>query len=344
MISFKDVLGTHEIKTMRFAKAIVAEALGTCMLVIVGCGAASTLGSKDGSDLAVSMSFGLAVSMGIWLFGHISGGHINPSVSIGFLVTGHISVLKCVCYLIGQIAGSIAGATILWLILPLSLGSSYGSPSLAEGVADWQGVIIEMFAAFSLVMTVFASCDRLRTDHSGSIALAIGFCVTAQITWMGSLTGGSLNPARALGPTIFAGKWDNHWVYWTGPIAGGILAAVMYERIFAEKTRETDKEMRHVQYNNCDIQSNGFLDYVIEIDAPASSEPENKPPAYHTKNNNTIEVINLEERLDKEHNLPKANISLDSFKHISTIEDMCICVEEEDKPQDDSNKEDTSNL
>uniref|UniRef100_A0A0B7ARK2 Aquaporin n=1 Tax=Arion vulgaris TaxID=1028688 RepID=A0A0B7ARK2_9EUPU len=275
MVSFEKLLGIKEIKTMRFFRSTIAEVVGTAMLVIVGCGSVLTLNFGPGAEtMAVAFSFGLALAMIIWLFGHISGAHVNPCVSIGFMVTGHVSVLKAGIYVVAQVIGGIIGAGLLKAVIPdqLQVNQTLGSTTLGANVTIWQGVIIEIIATFCLVMTVFASCDRLRTDHSGSIALAIGFCVTAMITWMGTLTGGSMNPARSLGPAIFSGTWKNHWIYWVAPIVGGTIAALMYEHVFAEQTRETNTELHTFEYNNLQMTSHGYLDYTLEIPPPPGME------------------------------------------------------------------------
>ncbi|CAG5133234.1 unnamed protein product [Candidula unifasciata] len=275
MVSVKQLLGIKEAKTNRFVRAVLAEAVGTAMLVIVGCGSVSTLnkGLNPGADtIAVAFAFGFALAMIVWVFGHISGAHVNPCVSIGFLVTGHVSLLKAICYIIAQIAGAIAGAGLLRAIIPDKWQGNLGSTTLTEGVNLWQGVIIELIATFCLVMTVFASCDRLRTDHGGSIALAIGFCVTAMIAWMGTTTGGSMNPARSLGPAVITGTWTNHWIYWVAPIAGGIIAALVYEHVFAEQTKETNTELNTFQYNNLEMQRTGYLDFTLDIPGPGNDK------------------------------------------------------------------------
>nr|AOS89751.1 aquaporin [Helix pomatia] len=275
MVSCTELLGTKEAKTSRFVRAVLAEAVGTAMLVIVGCGSVSTLnkGLHPGAEtMAVAFSFGFALAMIIWMFGHISGAHVNPCVSIGFLVTGHVSLLKTICYIIAQVAGAIAGAGLLKAIIPSGWQGNLGTTTLDENVTIWQGVIIEVIATFCLVMTVFASCDRLRTDHSGSIALAIGFCVTAMITWMGTTTGGSMNPARSLGPAVVSGVWKHHWIYWLAPIAGGIIAALVYEHIFAEQTKETNTELNTFQYNNLEMQRSGYLDFTLDIPGPGNDK------------------------------------------------------------------------
>ncbi|BFZ13467.1 hypothetical protein BsWGS_16506 [Bradybaena similaris] len=275
MVTVEELLGTKEAKTGRFVRAVLAEAVGTAMLVIVGCGSVSTLnkGLNPGAEtMAVAFSFGFALAMIIWMFGHISGAHVNPCVSIGFLVTGHVSLIKTVCYIIAQVAGGIAGAGLLKAMIPDEWQGSLGSTTLHPLVKIWQGVIIEIIATFCLVMTVFASCDRLRTDHSGSIALAIGFCVTAMITWMGTTTGGSMNPARSFGPAVVTGTWDDHWLYWVAPIVGGTIAAIVYENVFAEQTKETNTELHTFQYNDLEMERTGYLDFTLDIPGPGNDK------------------------------------------------------------------------
>uniref|UniRef100_A0A2C9JKQ0 Aquaporin n=1 Tax=Biomphalaria glabrata TaxID=6526 RepID=A0A2C9JKQ0_BIOGL len=132
--------GTDEVKQFHCLKAAVAEVLGTSTLLMIGCGAVATLNPPDGAPLmAIAFSFGLALTLAIWTFGDISGAHVNPVVTVSFLVTGHMGISK--------------------------------------------GFLVESVTTFLLVLTVYASSDRLRTNHSGLIAISIGFCVTANISW-----------------------------------------------------------------------------------------------------------------------------------------------------------------
>ncbi|CAL1544368.1 unnamed protein product, partial [Lymnaea stagnalis] len=278
MLQFTSLLKLDEVSNLRCVKSAAAETLGTAILVLMGCGPAGTL-APESSTMAVAFCFGLGLALSIWVFGQVSGAHVNPAVTLGFFVTGHIGILKSSVYILSQTFGAVLGAGIIRLTVPEPLRGVIGSTTLTEGVEQWQGFIIEMVTTFLLVMTVFASCDRLRTDHSGSTALSIGFCATVCIAWSGVLTGGSMNPARSFGPAVWTGIWENHWIYWTAPITGGMMAALLYQKVFDEKVPEVNQDLHFSQHklNTSDVKREGFLDHTIVVDGPGALPFQDSP-------------------------------------------------------------------
>jgi len=180
----------------------------------------------------VGLCWGLTVATLAQALGHVSGCHMNPAVTLACLVTGKLQLVKAVLYIIVQCVGAMVGTAILKALTPETIKGDWGITTLADGVTPLQGFGIEFIATFVLIMVIFGATDDNRTDVKGSAPLAIGLCVTALVLFCGPWTGASLNPARSLGPSVVAGHWDNHWVYWIGPIAGAIAAATLYHQIF----------------------------------------------------------------------------------------------------------------
>ncbi|KAH9488061.1 Aquaporin-4 [Bulinus truncatus] len=250
--------GTDEVKQFHCLKAAVAEVLGTSTLLMIGCGAVATLNPPDGAPLmAIAFAFGLALTLAIWTFGDISGAHVNPVVTVSFLVTGNMGISKCLIYIMCQLLGGVLGSGFIWLTFP------------RRGGAAW-GFLVESVTTFLLVLTVYASSNRLRTNHSGLIAISIGFCVTANVAWSGNLTGGSMNPARSFGPALWSGIWKDHWLYWTAPFVGGLAAALLYQKFFSEKVQnaEDKKSTPSSNLRRGSGKRRGFLDYTIYIEGP----------------------------------------------------------------------------
>uniref|UniRef100_A0A2C9K455 Aquaporin n=1 Tax=Biomphalaria glabrata TaxID=6526 RepID=A0A2C9K455_BIOGL len=276
MVALGAIFGLEEVMQVRVLKMAAAELCGAAILVLIGCGSVGTLSpGASPPTMSVGLAFGLALALAIWVFGHTSGAHVNPAVTIGFLVTGHMGVLKSALYIVFQLLGAIIGAGILCLSIPEPWRGGLGSTTLAEGVEQWQGFLIEMVTTFLLVLTVMASSDRLRTDHSGSTALSIGLCVTANIAWSGTVTGGSMNPARSLGPAVWSGIWANHWIYWVAPSVGAIAAALLYQHVFSVKTQESDSGLRFT--DTPAGKRDNFLEYAIDIDSPGGSRRVESP-------------------------------------------------------------------
>ncbi|XP_055891199.1 aquaporin-like [Biomphalaria glabrata] len=228
-------LGIHELSTAMFYKAAFAELAGTAILMISICGSYTTLDQGHPQEPLVSAACaGLAVAMIIWTFNHISGAHINPSVSLSFMVTGQLSLVKTVVFIVMQCAGSIAGTAIVWYIIPDQWRGQIGATVLGKDVTVAQGFVAEMIATCFLILAVFASSDKNRSDLGGSMPLTIGLVVVMQNTWAARLTGCSMNPIRTLGPAVIAGVWDDHWLYWVAPTLGGVLGALIYKYILAQ--------------------------------------------------------------------------------------------------------------
>ncbi|ODN03845.1 Aquaporin AQPAn.G [Orchesella cincta] len=177
--------------------------------------------------------------------GHISGGHINPAVTLGVLVSGKMSVIRGVLYMIAQFLGGIVGAALLMAVTPNSSTGTVenvnwpiahlGANGLQPGVTAVQGLIVEAMVTFILVLVVYGCCDARRDDVKGSIPLAIGLTVTLSHLLSIPYTGAGLNPARTLGPAIMTGKFDDLWVYFIGPWLGGAIAGVLYTVLFKAK-------------------------------------------------------------------------------------------------------------
>uniref|UniRef100_A0A3Q3X1J3 Uncharacterized protein n=1 Tax=Mola mola TaxID=94237 RepID=A0A3Q3X1J3_MOLML len=128
--------------------------------------------------------------------------------------------------------GAITGSGILYLVTPAAVRGSLGVTTVNAGLSVGHGLLVELLITFELVFTVFATCDPKRTDLGGSAGLAIGFAVAIGHLFAIPYTGASMNPARSFGPAMVTLNFENHWVYWVGPILGGLLAAGLYEYLY----------------------------------------------------------------------------------------------------------------
>jgi MIP family channel proteins len=206
-------------------RALVAEFIGTFALIFIGAGAGA-LGV--GGLVGVALAHGLVVLTFAYNYGHISGTHVNPAVTVGLWVGQQIDTASAIGYIIVQLLGGIvAGFALNFLI-----GATHPElgATVLTGVTPIQGLIIEAILTFFLVNAIFNSAV---SGKAGNLApLAIGLTLTLAILMGGPLTGASLNPARTIGPALASGNFSNLWVYIVGPVIGGVLAALLYNNLF----------------------------------------------------------------------------------------------------------------
>lgn len=215
-------------------KSLWAEFLGTFTLCFIGQGAicANQLMGPVGPGLVgIAIAHGLALAVMISALGAASGGHFNPAVTLGFVVTGRQTPGSAMRYWIAQLAGAVVAT---WLVAasfpeaawrPVELGAAALSPDVTPA----RGVLIEMIMTFLLVTAVWGTAVDDRAPRIGGFA--IGLTVTMDILFGGPLTGAAMNPARAFGAALVSGAWGPHWVWWVGPLAGGAIAALIHDRL-----------------------------------------------------------------------------------------------------------------
>jgi aquaporin TIP len=232
----RDFFGDHEASgddNGGIGAKCLAEFIGTFTLVFIGSGAicVATLPETGLGLLGVALAHGLALGVMISAVGHISGGHINPAVTLGVLLARKIRPRLAAAYVVAQIAGAIAGAAVLALILPHAIWGpvNLGTPGLAHGISPLAGTILEFILTFFLVFVVFGTAIDPRGPKLGG--MAIGLAVTFGILLAGPLCGAALNPARALGPAVISGAFTYQWIWWVGPLLGGAAAAGVYQLI-----------------------------------------------------------------------------------------------------------------
>jgi MIP family channel proteins len=205
----------------------VAELFGTYALVTAGCGAI-IVNSLTGAlgHVGVALTFGLVVMVMIAATGHLSGAHFNPAVTIAFAVTRHFPWREVPVYIGGQIAGAVGGSATLFVLF----GSVANLGATVPSGSPMQSLLLETLLTASLMFVITAVATDTRAVGELA-ALAIGFTVAVDAMWGGPISGASMNPARSLGPALFSGAWDAHWLYWVGPIVGAILGALIYQFI-----------------------------------------------------------------------------------------------------------------
>ena len=230
-------------------KKFIAELLGTFFLVFFGTGAAvvTLLISDDagtagigllgglGDWIAIALAFGLTVMACIYLFGKISGAHLNPAVTIGLLVSKNISLIDSVYYIVAQVIGACLGSFLLWFILgsaAVTVGG-LGATAPGLGVGYLQAMVAELIGTFFLVLVVMGVAVDKKAEP-GFAGISIGMTVATVIVVLGAFTGASINPARTFGPYLMdtllggANLWGFFPIYLIGPIVGAILAALVY--------------------------------------------------------------------------------------------------------------------
>jgi len=208
-------------------KQLVAEFIGTFALIFIGAGAGAI---GTGGVVGVAFAHGLVIVAFAYAYGHISGTHINPAVTVGLFIAKQIDAATAAGYIVVQLLGGIAGGFALRFVLGEESG--LGATVLADGVSVNQGLFLETLLTFLLVNTVLnAAVSGKGGSHAG---LAIGMTLTLAILMGGPLTGASLNPARTLGPAVASGNFADIWLYFVGPVLGGVIAAALYNTLLKE--------------------------------------------------------------------------------------------------------------
>jgi len=216
------------------ARIFVAEAIGTFTLIFIGVLAiyANGLVQPPGSAnlAAIGLAHGLAIGVSVASLGAISGGHFNPAVTFGFVVSGRLKPMAGLMYWVAQLVGaSIAG--FLALAIVGQAGVAGGTPDLGKNISPVVGILVEAVLTFFLVSVVFGTAVDERAPKS-IYPLAIGLTIAMDIMAGGPLTGAAMNPARTFGSALASGHWDNHLVYWIGPLIGGALGAGVHHFFF----------------------------------------------------------------------------------------------------------------
>lgn len=225
-----------------WGRKAIGEAIGAFALVVVGAGSVLAA-SSAGSDVLVFATLGHAFVIAVMAtaLGPISGGQISPAVTLGLIATRRIGATLGVVIIIFQLIGSIIGGLLLWWLYPsqVSSGLRLATPAVAASITPLQGVVVEIVITFFLVFVVFATAIDVRGAGKTLGAFPIGFAVGIGWFFGGALTGAAMSPGRWIGPAVASGFYDNGWVYWVGPLLGGLIAALVYEYVFRPQARLT---------------------------------------------------------------------------------------------------------
>ncbi|KAH0945278.1 hypothetical protein HN011_006915 [Eciton burchellii] len=244
----KKLMKKEDTRIMDMLPIILAEAIGTAILVFVGCmGCVGSMGTSR-TLMQISLAFGIAVMIAIQCVGHISGAHINPSITLAAVILGNKSLLLAGLYIVAQLSGSLIGYGLLKAITPqyllhdgnLTTADFFCTTDINENLTATYGLAAEIFATGILVLFTCGIWDSRNSNNSDSVAIRFGLCITALCLVFAPYTGCSLNPARTFGPALWNGYWRNHWIYWIGPITGATIAAMIYRCVFSSKTSRRD--------------------------------------------------------------------------------------------------------
>ncbi|HZO61626.1 MAG TPA: aquaporin [Gaiellaceae bacterium] len=212
-----------------------AEFIGAFALVFFG---AASVMVGSGGLIGVAVAHGLAIALLVTALGHISGGHFNPAITLGFVATRRITTRLACVYWLMQFGGGAAASLLLWWIFPQQAiaPARLGAPLLHPTIGSGAGVAVEAIMTFFLVLAVFATVVDERGAFKAVAGFGIGLVITMDVLAGGPLTGAAMNPARALGPELVYRVWESFtWIYYVGPAVGAVIAALLYEYLFLRR-------------------------------------------------------------------------------------------------------------
>jgi aquaporin TIP len=227
-----------EFASLATRRALAVEMLGVLLFVFLAAGAAvMTMGApadrlSAARVLAVGLAHALAFGLAVALAAPLSGGHLNPAITLGAVMAGRMPAGRGAIYVLAQLMGAVAAAVLLNLVVPGARANGLGTFALGARVTPEQAVVVEGILTCALLLAFFAtSRDALRPWAGVVLGATV---LLAHLFGMG-LTGASMNPARSFGPALVAGQWSSHWVYWVGPVAGALVAVGLWRWVFASK-------------------------------------------------------------------------------------------------------------
>lgn len=226
-------------------KKYLAEMIGTMVLVLMGCGAAVSLGcdpvNNQAAVVGTAIAFGLSVVAMAYTIGGISGCHINPAITLSVFLSGRMSAKDCVMYMLFQFIGGLIGAALLFLLVTnagssfAAAGAGLGANGLQEGVSVVSGLLAEIIFTCIFVLVVLGATSKTNGTTGKFAELAIGLSLILVHLVCIRYTGTSVNPARSFGPALFvklaggpSAAWSNLWIFIVGPFVGGAIASVIW--------------------------------------------------------------------------------------------------------------------
>eukprot|EP00455_Lapot_gusevi_P046815 TRINITY_DN622_c0_g1_i2.p1 TRINITY_DN622_c0_g1~~TRINITY_DN622_c0_g1_i2.p1 ORF type:complete len:279 (+),score=118.02 TRINITY_DN622_c0_g1_i2:62-898(+) len=221
--------------------AMLAEFIGSACFIFIACGAALTTVSFKSAgmmQIGIALSFGWTIIVIAWSIGHISGGHLNFAVTFSFVILRKITVLRGIMYFLGQFFGGLVGIGMLKMLAPYSFNAScFAANTLQVDIRPGQALVVEIILTGFLLFVVNAAADASKSNQT-FVPVAIGMAITACHLLGLPITGCSINPTRSFASAVAASTipeckpWDNHWIFWIGPLAGGAGASILYEYVF----------------------------------------------------------------------------------------------------------------
>jgi len=229
------------------ARRLTAEALGTFGLVFVGAAVVVVNGGFPNSGiglLGIALAHAIVLSVMVTVTMTISGGHLNPAVTLGLLVTRRIDLASAGAYIVSQLVAAVIAAFLVKLLFPPNAvrDAMLGVPVIASSVSLGQAIGLEAVLTFFLMTAVYGTA--VSPDAPRVAGFGIGLVLLFDILVGGPLTGAAMNPARAFGPALVSGQWLGHVAYWIGPILGAVVAALLWEYLLlpraAQRRRKGD--------------------------------------------------------------------------------------------------------
>ena len=274
-----------------------AEAIATYALVFFGPLSIilSVVAFGDGlsieSIIMISLGHGAVVGLMVYAFGHISGAHINPAVTIPMMITKKISVQDGIGYIIFQLIGAVVAAFSLKAILPeigakVNFGTQ-GGPSELLNSSIASGIAVEIILTFFLVTVIFLTAVHKKAA-AGIHGISIGGIVFLLHLVGVPLTGASMNPARTFGPAVVSGFWELHWLYWVAPIIGGIIAGVIMNYVFVNKAEPKTKSVSRSRGKSQDLEQyeKQYLSRLEQEPVKGETKKVSKPRKARAKKSN----------------------------------------------------------